>query len=411
MNKVERDLRVLVRACVIKRDAERVKKPSPEDLKIFLEAEAIRRDPERSKQIKKLVKEKLERERNRKEKARARAVENLERIRAEREKAKVSITTTPPRTEPIPLAEIEGSVEPQLPPPEELVKKKIKASKAVEGLKRINLAEMAGAMANAKVNKSPAFQFYPNDWLGSTQIMLMTPAEEGAYVRLLAIAWNSKDCGLPDDDKELAVLSRLGELWFNGSGTTLRKCFTKKGTRLYNQRLLKEREKQEVWREKSRQGGIKSGKVRNNMKLSPEGWLKGGCDLVEPKGNSSSSSLKNKPFVEDSAELRLTTLLLEEIQRNRRELGLSPIKEPNLQAWAKHIDLLIKVDKITPERIESVIKYSQHSYLGRNGNLLSTEKLRKHFEALEQQMAGEKKTKTIERSQVEYKDFTGTGQR
>jgi uncharacterized protein YdaU (DUF1376 family) len=142
--------------------------------------------------------------------------------------------------------------------------------------------------------KTPAFQFYPNDWLSSTNIMLMTPAEEGAYIRLLAISWNNENCDLPDDDEQLAILSRLGEGWFNGGSTKIRKCFKAKGNRLYNERLLEERKKQEEWREKSRQGGIKSGKSRNNKDLDDEGSLKGGSEMVgtkrEPKGNSSSSS-------------------------------------------------------------------------------------------------------------------------
>ncbi len=148
------------------------------------------------------------------------------------------------------------------------------------------------------MSKSPAFQFYVNDWLGSANIMLMTPAEEGAYIRLLAIAWGSEDCGLPDDEKELAVLSRLGEGWFNGASCKIRKCFIQKGNRIYNKRLLEERKKQEIWKEKSRQGGIKSGRVRSNSKLEPERWLNDPLSgPVEPNGNSSfasSSSFSNK---------------------------------------------------------------------------------------------------------------------
>jgi hypothetical protein len=64
------------------------------------------------------------------------------------------------------------------------------------------------------------------------------------------------------------------------------------------------------------------------------------------------------------------------------------------------------VDGITPERIEEVIKYCQRSYLGRNGNLLSTEKLRKHFKTLEQQMASEKKGKASERLKEKPKILT-----
>lgn len=139
--------------------------------------------------------------------------------------------------------------------------------------------------------KSPAFQFYPSDWLSSTNITLMTPAQEGAYIRLLCHAWNDPDCSIPDDDAALAVLTRLFEGWFNGSATVVRKCFEPHPEipgKLVNSRLLKERIKQEEWREKSRTGGKKSAESRAFKKL------KGGSKMVDnclqPNGNSSSSS-------------------------------------------------------------------------------------------------------------------------
>ncbi len=109
-------------------------------------------------------------------------------------------------------------------------------------------------------NKSPAFQFYPNDWLSSPKIMMMTPAEEGAYIRLLAICWAND--GLPDDDKRLAVLSRLGEDWSEGSGDKIRACFTAKDGQLINERLAAERKKQKEWSKKSSKGGTNSQKKR-----------------------------------------------------------------------------------------------------------------------------------------------------
>ncbi len=81
------------------------------------------------------------------------------------------------------------------------------------------------------------FPFYPDEWLGSPKVMLMTPAEEGAYIRLLAISWGNENCSLPDDDNELSILSRLGQEWFNGSGQKIRQNFTKNGTTIYNQKL------------------------------------------------------------------------------------------------------------------------------------------------------------------------------
>jgi hypothetical protein len=60
----------------------------------------------------------------------------------------------------------------------------------------------------------------------------MTPAEEGAYIRLLGYDWMND--GLPDNDEQLAALSRLGEGWFKGSGTRLRECFPLRDGKLHN---------------------------------------------------------------------------------------------------------------------------------------------------------------------------------
>lgn len=147
------------------------------------------------------------------------------------------------------------------------------------------------------MNKSPAFQFYVNDWLSSTHISLMTPAEEGAYIRLLCYAWNDPDCSIPDNDETLSVLSRLGEGWLKGGSRVVRKCFQPHPTilgKLINIRLLKEKKKQSLWREKSSDGGKKSAKLRN---LKEKKQVKGGSRVVQPpyqpKGNSSSSSLSS----------------------------------------------------------------------------------------------------------------------
>lgn len=151
------------------------------------------------------------------------------------------------------------------------------------------------------MSKSPAFQFYPNDWLSSPRIMLMTPAEEGAYIRLLCICWMKGH--LPDDDNLLAQLSRLNKGWFDSSDK-IRSCFTNRNGKLYNERLSKERGKQLKWRRKSREGGVKSGKSRKAKRLSGDNERKGGSQMVdtkhEPNANqratlqsSSSSSFKH----------------------------------------------------------------------------------------------------------------------
>jgi uncharacterized protein YdaU (DUF1376 family) len=155
----------------------------------------------------------------------------------------------------------------------------------------------------------------------------MTPAEEGAYIRLLCIAWNSNDCGLPDDDKELAVLSRLNEGWFNGSSTKIRKCFKKRGGRLFNLRLLSERKKQAEWRRKSREGGLKSGKSRKNKDKDTNHPSQMVPTKDEPKGNTSSTSSSSSIKKEYNGEF--DTLW--------KAYGYSRSKQGSIKAFTKAI--------------------------------------------------------------------------
>jgi uncharacterized protein YdaU (DUF1376 family) len=148
------------------------------------------------------------------------------------------------------------------------------------------------------MNRAPAFQFYPGDWLSSPKVALMTPAEEGGYIRLLCYAWADSDCTLPDDDTILANLSRLSEGWHNGSSTILRACFIphpKKPGRLFNERLLNERKKQDAWRKKSHEGGKRSAesralKVQTGSRVVQPPFNR----TAEPKANSSSASSSSK---------------------------------------------------------------------------------------------------------------------
>jgi uncharacterized protein YdaU (DUF1376 family) len=131
-----------------------------------------------------------------------------------------------------------------------------------------------------KVSKSPAFQFYPKEWLSSMDIMLMTPEQEGAYIRLLCLCWESGDCSIPDDDHQLAMLCRLGEGWFKGSSTVVRKKFIPHPNKpgfLTNDRLIKEANKQADWAQKCSNGGKKSAEKRAEQQSKS----KGGSRVVE----------------------------------------------------------------------------------------------------------------------------------
>jgi hypothetical protein len=144
-----------------------------------------------------------------------------------------------------------------------------------------------------------AFHFYIDDWLSSKHIRRMDAHEERGYLRLLLYAASEPDCGLPDDDRELADISLLNQQWNSPtkdlekqfgdqtSGQKLRDCFfvIKNGTpvnalteeeeiddridysglvegRLYNARLLREFLYQQQVAQKRSEAGRKSGESR-----------------------------------------------------------------------------------------------------------------------------------------------------
>lgn len=65
----------------------------------------------------------------------------------------------------------------------------------------------------------PELHYFPmlvSDWLSGEATTMMTPEQEGAFLRLLCHAWQSTNdvrCSLPDDDVVLAELSKLRRRW------------------------------------------------------------------------------------------------------------------------------------------------------------------------------------------------------
>lgn len=112
--------------------------------------------------------------------------------------------------------------------------------------------------------KSPAFQFYPSDWLGSQRVQMLTLEEEGGYIRLIAYCWQHGS--IPSDPEKVAKL--IGKGASTTLATTLLSMFQPSSdeSRMVHDRLEEERAKQEVWRQKSSEGGKKSAEMRHRSK-------------------------------------------------------------------------------------------------------------------------------------------------
>lgn len=104
--------------------------------------------------------------------------------------------------------------------------------------------------------KSPAFQFYPRDFLVDTQAM--TAEAVGVYIRLLSFAWvgveGAPQAHLVDDQETLRLLANVSpEQWQRVSAAVMKK-FTKPGGGLIAQkRMLEIRDEQEAAAERRAQ--------------------------------------------------------------------------------------------------------------------------------------------------------------
>lgn len=108
--------------------------------------------------------------------------------------------------------------------------------------------------------KSPAFQFYPDDFLAGT--IMMSNEERGAYITLLCLQWNQGHITIVDladatadmeDHRTKRVSSKFRDL---GDGT------------LQNQRLEEVRAKQEQYRSRQAESGRLGGRVSQERRSS-----------------------------------------------------------------------------------------------------------------------------------------------
>lgn len=102
--------------------------------------------------------------------------------------------------------------------------------------------------------------------------------------------------------------------------------------------------------------------------------------------------VKNKYFSSDSDEIRLSELLFSLIQeRNPNH------KKPNIQTWAKQIELMMRTDNRSLPEMEQIIHWTQQDCFWQN-NILSTAKLREKYDQLVLKM-NEKKNKENQNTQ------------
>ena len=151
------------------------------------------------------------------------------------------------------------------------------------------------------MSKLPYMPLYVMDVLCDMQAAAMTPAEFGAYMRLLFHAWI--EGGLPNDPRILASLTRAGDEWPSLAGVVMGCFHAADDGLLYNARLEDERQKldgvSEARSHAGRLGGRPRKQTESTEKANENQNESIGFDLL--KQNESKAKAK-KSYSESESE-------------------------------------------------------------------------------------------------------------
>ena len=186
--------------------------------------------------------------------------------------------------------------------------------------------------------ESPAFQFYPKDWLTDPDVVCMTFAQKGAYITLLCYCWRVGKLHNKDDyiRKLLGNVPKWKFLW-NG----IKDKFEVQGEYLIHPRLEKERIKQDEYRRKKIEAGKKGMEKRWGKHKKGDNAV---TNLLITKNNSSSPSSSSIAY---SSNKEIYTSFNKFWEVYPHKVGKKPAKK----AWGK-----IKPDDGLVENILSAVK-------------------------------------------------------
>ena len=145
------------------------------------------------------------------------------------------------------------------------------------------------------MNKSPAFQFYPADYLSDMKVRMLSWASRGLYMDLLCYCW--REGWIPSDSSAIAQLCGCHDLAIVEPCLSLFNSHPEDAEKLIHTRLDKERAKQKEHSDERKSSGIKGAEKR---------WGKNSSAIKQPlakngssSSSSSSTSVKKEPLVFD----------------------------------------------------------------------------------------------------------------
>lgn len=150
--------------------------------------------------------------------------------------------------------------------------------------------------------KSPAFQFYPEAYLSDINTTIMTPEQEGHYIRLLCFCW--LEGSIPSQVDEIKRLLKEVSTPVEQTLEPVLKCFKKdpkNKTKLTHKRLELERSKQQKRSEQCSSAGKKSAQVKKKK------GVKDSTSVQQTfNGENISRSTNDQPSVSGSVSVSIS---------------------------------------------------------------------------------------------------------
>lgn len=127
--------------------------------------------------------------------------------------------------------------------------------------------------------KSPAFQFYPADYLSDMKVRMLSWASRGLYMDLLCYCW--REGWIPSDSSAIAQLCHCHDLAIVEPCLALFSPHPYDPEKMIHSRLDHERSKQKAFSEERKSSGIKGAQKR---------WGGNSSAIKQPLAKNSSSS-------------------------------------------------------------------------------------------------------------------------
>ncbi len=197
------------------------------------------------------------------------------------------------------------------------------------------------------MNKSPAFQWYPKDYLTDVNVEMMTLTEEGAYRRLMDYEWLSES--LPNDHEKLARLCRVSLEQFEEMWPAIAPCFKITPEKITHSRLAKERRKQKSFKKTKSDAGKRGAKAR-------WGKDKNGSAINSPMAKDSSPSPSPSPSPSSTANNRDTTRTRTAYSAEFEELWSIHRRGPKKKAFDEY-KKTAKPDQEMQDALESYVRH------------------------------------------------------